>query len=117
MKSAQNIKLKQVARLLHLQSHTPIVLPQNLVIHVGKSNKQIPIDIDLSGFPNSDIVSRIHADIRREGNVFFVEDMGSANGTYINQTLLVPGHRYQLKEGDKLSLGKGELVTFIFGLF
>jgi pSer/pThr/pTyr-binding forkhead associated (FHA) protein len=117
LKSVQDTRRTPVARLLHLQTHTPIVLPQKELIHLGKPNKQIPIDIDLSAFPHSDIVSRIHADIWREEDVFFVEDMGSANGTYLNHTLLVPGHRYKLNANDKIALGKAELVTFIFGLF
>ncbi len=107
-----------VAKLLHLQSHMPIELKPTLsVIHIGKPNNQVAPDIDVSGFPNSDFVSRIHADIRKEDNAYFIEDVGSANGTYLNHTLLFPGHRYRLGAGDRISLGKGDLVTFIFGLF
>jgi zinc-ribbon domain len=49
------------ARLLHLQTNVEIELSPGLpVIHIGKPNDRIPPDIDVSGFPNSDIVSRIH---------------------------------------------------------
>ncbi|MEA5535340.1 FHA domain-containing protein [Crocosphaera sp. XPORK-15E] len=105
------------ASLLHLQTQTQLELPQGLeVIHLGKPNEQIPPDLDVSGFPDSDVVSRIHADIRVEGDIFYIEDVGSANGTYINHTALPPGNRHRLRPGDRISLGKGDLVTFIFQL-
>jgi len=105
----------QSVYLLHLQTNTKIELPQHLlVLHVGKPNDQIPPDIDVSGFPNSDIVSRIHADIRVEGDAYYIEDVGSSNGTYINHTPLLPGNRHRLRMGDRISLGKGDQMTFLF---
>jgi pSer/pThr/pTyr-binding forkhead associated (FHA) protein len=110
--------LQQVtARLLHIQTDREIELPQNLsVIHMGKPNDRIPPDVDVSGFPNSEIVSRIHADIRVEGDAHYIEDVGSSNGTYINNLPLLPGNRHRLRPGDRISLGKGDMVTFLFQL-
>lgn len=103
------------AQFLHLQTNTVMELPSNLsVIHVGKPNDQIPPDLDVSGFPNSDIVSRIHADIRVEGDAYYIEDVGSSNGTYVNHTPLSKGNRHRLRAGDRISLGKGDQVTFLF---
>ncbi|HBE21774.1 MAG TPA: peptide-binding protein [Cyanobacteria bacterium UBA11149] len=105
----------QSAILLHLQTNTQIELPVNLsVIHIGKPNDRIPPDVDVSGFPHSDIVSRIHADIRVEGDAYYIEDVGSANGTYINHNPLASGNRHKLRHGDRISLGRGDLVTFLF---
>ncbi|HEY9606345.1 MAG TPA: FHA domain-containing protein [Allocoleopsis sp.] len=105
----------QLASLLHLQTNTQIELPANLsVIHIGKPNDQIPPDIDVSGFPHSEIVSRVHADIRVEGDTYYIEDVGSSNGTYINHTPLSRGNRHRLRPGDRISLGKGDQVTFLF---
>ncbi|MEL7078776.1 MAG: FHA domain-containing protein [Cyanobacteria bacterium J06648_1] len=107
----------QKATLLHLQSNTTIEIPDDLdVVHFGKPNGQIPPDIDVSGFPDSEVVSRVHADIRIEGDVYYVEDTGSSNGTYINHSPLQKGNRHRLRPGDRLALGKGDLVTFIFQL-
>ncbi|MDJ0694065.1 MAG: FHA domain-containing protein [Mastigocoleus sp. MO_167.B18] len=113
---AARTQLQQVCgRLVHLQSDREIELPQNLsVIHIGKPNDRIPPDIDVSGFPNSEIVSRIHSDIRVEGDAYYIEDVGSSNGTYINNLPLLPGNRHRLRPGDRVSLGKGDLVTFLF---
>lgn len=107
----------QTASLLHLQTNTSLEIPPGLsVVHLGKPNDRIPPDIDLSGFPDSDVVSRVHADIRLEGDTYYIEDVDSANGTYINHTPLLPGNRHRLRSGDRLALGKGDLMTFIFQL-
>jgi pSer/pThr/pTyr-binding forkhead associated (FHA) protein len=109
---------QNVFRLIHTRTRTSIVLPINIpVIHIGKGNDRMPIDVDLSCFPNSDTVSRLQAEIRREGNIYFIEDMRSAHGTYLNQKRLALGHRYRLNSGDQIAFGKGDLVTFVFGFF
>lgn len=106
---------QQTAQLLHTQTDTLIELPYNLsMIHIGKPNDRIPPDVDVAGFPNSEIVSRIHADIRVEGDAYYIEDVGSANGTYINSKPLSAGDRHRLRAGDRIALGKGNLVTFLF---
>lgn len=105
----------QTASLVHIQTDTLLELPQQLnVIHMGKPNDRIPPDIDVSGFPDSEIVSRIHADIRVEADAYYIEDVGSSNGTYINNLPLLPGNRHRLRKGDRIALGKGDKVSFIF---
>ena len=107
----------QIAHFLHEQTNTILEIPQNLaVIHIGKPNEKIPPDLDVSAFPNSEIVSRIHADLRVEGGKFYIEDLGSANGTYINYVPLLPGNRHLLRPGDRVALGKEDKVTFLFQL-
>ena len=103
------------AQLLHVQTNAAIELPNQLtIIHLGKPNDRIPPTIDVSGFPNSEIVSRVHASIRVEGDIYYIEDVGSSNGTYVNNMPLPPGNRHRLRAGDRIALGKGDKVTFIF---
>ena len=105
----------QTCSLLHVQSNTSVEIPSNLdVVHIGKPNGQIPPDIDVAGFPDSEVVSRVHADLRIEGDAYYIEDVGSSNGTYVNHAPLFPGNRHRLRAGDRIGLGKGDLVTFIF---
>jgi ribosomal protein L40E len=106
---------QQAAKLLHLQTSRVIDLPQGLsVIHLGKPNDRIPPDIDVSGFPDAEIVSRIHADIRVEGDAYYIEDVGSSNGTYVNNAPIPVGSRYRLRPGDRIALGKGDKMSFLF---
>ncbi len=108
---------QQTARLIHVQTNVTIELPQGLsVIHLGKPNERVPPDIDVSGFPDSEVVSRVHADIRVEADAFYIEDVGSSNGTYINNVPLPMGNRHRLRAGDRIALGKGDKVSFLFQL-
>lgn len=114
---ATRVQTGQLPKLLHVQTNAEIDLPPNLsVIHIGKPNERIPPDIDVSLFPNSDLVSRVHANILVSGNNYSIEDLGSANGTYLNHTLLAPFTRYDLKLGDRIDFGKENKVTFLFQL-
>ncbi|WP_254564515.1 FHA domain-containing protein [Oscillatoria sp. HE19RPO] len=115
--SATQLQAMPQARLFHVQTNTPVELPATLsVVHIGKPNDLVPPDVDVSGFPHSEVVSRIHADIRVEGTNFFLEDVGSSNGTYVNNLPLPKGNRQLLRAGDRIALGKGDMVTFIFQL-
>lgn len=103
------------AKLLHIQTNAPLELPSTLsVIHIGKPNDRVPPDIDVAGFPDSEIVSRVHANIRVEGDSYYLEDVGSSNGTYVNNMPLSVGNRHRLRAGDRISLGKGDKVSFLF---
>lgn len=48
-------------------------------------------------------VSRQHATIRREGGHFWLVDLGSANGTYVNDTALTSAR--VLRDGDRIQFG------------
>ena len=103
------------ARLRQVQTDTIIEIPRQLsIVRIGKPNEQTPPDIDVSGFPNSEVVSRTHANLRVEGDVYYIEDVGSSNGTYINGLPLATGNRHRLRPGDRIALGKGDKVSFIF---
>ncbi|MBD1804061.1 FHA domain-containing protein [Microcoleus sp. FACHB-SPT15] len=108
-------KAKPKLRLFHVQTTTLLEIPQQLSrIRIGKPNTNWLPDIDLSNFPNSDIVSRSHLEIRLEDNNYYIEDLGSANGTYLNGSLLRPFTPCQLRVGDKIDLGKDERFTLLF---
>lgn len=101
--------------LFHVQSNTSFGFPPNsAVIRIGKPNDQSPPDIDISSLPDVEVVSRIHAQIRVEGSNYFIEDLGSSNGTFLNNIKLEARTPYPLKPGDKIDLGQGAKVTFIF---
>lgn len=103
------------ARLLHIQTNTIVELPHTLSsIHLGKPNDRCPPDIDVSGFPNAEVVSRVHASLRVRDGEYYLEDNGSANGTYINQRLLPKGDLHRMESGDRISLGKHDLMSFLF---
>lgn len=80
-------------------------------------------DDDIDGHPDIDLepydaymkgVSREHAVIVAGNNRVAVQDLGSANGTFLNNGRLEPGAQYRLHHGDRLALGELELqVLFV----
>ena len=106
------------AYLIHVQTARQIELPQNIsIICIGRPNTSRSPDVDVSDFPNSEVVSRFHAVIYVEADRFYIEDVGSTNGTYINNLLLSPGERSRIEPGNYISLGKKDLVKFLFKVF
>jgi pSer/pThr/pTyr-binding forkhead associated (FHA) protein len=66
-----------------------------------------PPDVDLSADDAfSSGVSRRHATIRRSGNGIMLQDLDSANGTYVNGKRLSPHQEEPLTNGDVIALGR-----------
>lgn len=64
-------------------------------------------DIDLDTHDDDAKVSRRHARIRRNNGSYFIEDLGSTNGTYVNRgRRLLPGNTQILNDGDEVIVGK-----------
>lgn len=101
--------------LFHVQTDTSFSLPPNFtVIRLGKPKDQFIPDIDVSDLPHANFVSRRHAEIHEEDGSFYLVDLGSSNGTYLNNVKLTPKQRHPLQLGDKIDLGHGGTVTFLF---
>ena len=64
-------------------------------------------DVDLDADDPEAKVSRRHARILRRGEQYFIEDLGSTNGTFVNRgRRLLPGDRQPLRDGDEVIVGK-----------
>lgn len=100
--------------LVHLQTQIAFVLPsERALTRIGKHHNQQSVDIDLSGLPDADIVSRLHVQIYCDGTNYFIEDLGSSNGSFLNGKRLQPGQSYPLSLSDRLDLGQGGKVSFV----
>jgi serine/threonine-protein kinase len=83
---------------------------------VGRTDPQSNIfpDVDLSRFDPETKISRRHARVWREGDTFLVEDLGSVNGTVVNDAVrLGPRQPRPLANGDRLRLGETTLHFLI----
>src|ERR671934_2865211 len=52
--------------------------------------------------------SRVHAEVRREGDQYFLQDLGSANGTYYNGARL--DQTVPLTSGGRVQIGETEII-------
>ena len=101
--------------LLHIQTNKVFaLLPNRSIFIIGKPDGEKPIDIDVSVLPNSDVVSRNHAQIWINNDEYHISDMGSSNGTFVNGVKLQPKIFCPLNSGGTISLGQGDKITFMF---
>ena len=91
-----------------------------VVVQGAKAGARYALDTDivtLGRHPRSDIfldditVSRRHAEVRRDGARYWVRDVGSLNGTYLNGERIDDS---EMTDGNELQVGKFKLV-FVHG--
>jgi serine/threonine-protein kinase len=98
-----------VAGTTELDASFNLQRDSNLVGRTDPLSNIFP-DVDLSRFDPHTKVSRRHARIWREGEVYKVEDLGSVNGTVINDIIrLEPREPRPLDSGDRIKVGETTL--------
>jgi hypothetical protein len=90
----------------------PQVVPlRNTSILIGRASRSrnITPDIDLSSDTG---ISRRHAQLTTDGSRWWVEDLGSSNGTYVGgaldalpKTPVAAGQKQEVRTGDRIYLG------------
>ncbi|HEY1330200.1 MAG TPA: DUF3662 and FHA domain-containing protein [Actinomycetota bacterium] len=84
------------------------------LVRVDASGAGRPVELSkartvIGRLPESDVVvddpgaSRRHAEVRREHGEFVVADLGSTNGTMVNES---PVGEHVLQDGDRITIGK-----------
>jgi pSer/pThr/pTyr-binding forkhead associated (FHA) protein len=116
MQNKNNVQTTNLdLELFHIQSQKSFnLLPNFSVVRIGKPKEKYIPEVNVSDLPNANYVSRLHAEIQAEKNAYYLIDLGSANGTYLNNIKLEPKKRYPLNLGDKIDLSQGGKVTFLF---
>ena len=56
------------------------------------------------------LVSRHHALVQKIRDDYFVKDLDSTNGTFVNETAVPKGKYARLRRGDVLRIGRTELM-------
>lgn len=82
-------------------------LPLQRRVMLGRSSSPDSEMLDLTPFDAYRLgVSRQHCMLERRNSRLILIDLGSANGTYLNGTLITPGQGRQVAHGDTLMLGQ-----------
>jgi ABC transport system ATP-binding/permease protein len=89
--------------LMRRGEETLAVAPPGDTITIGRAP-------DNSLVLNEGQVSRYHARIERSGHGFVLVDLGSANGTRLNERMLEPAAPMPLAEGDTIAIGSAMLI-------
>lgn len=99
-----------------LSTGREIQLPATAEVHIGRLDSSHGIFPDLDLTPDGGLeggVSRHHCKIHQRGSAYLVEDVGSANGTFLDGQRLTPYLPHVLKDGDELQLGRVKLKVII----
>jgi hypothetical protein len=81
---------------------------------IGRADEK-PVDIDLEDQEPPERVwcSRQHACISFENNELCLEDLNSANGTYVNRTRIYPGQKRPLAVNDIIQIGNVQMKVVV----
>ena len=81
---------------------------------IGRADEK-PVDIDLDDQEAPDRVwsSRQHALITFEGGKVVIEDLNSANGTFVNRARIYPGQKRDLAVGDVVHIGTVQMKVIV----
>ena len=98
-KRLQNLKKTEGLSLSYRGQAVPIVSQ----ITIGRDRKcNITIDDRLA--------SRNHAIVQKIKQAYFIKDLDSTNGTYVNESPVPKGKFIKLKRGDVVRIGRTELI-------
>ena len=61
--------------------------------------------------PDDRRVGRVHCRIYRSAGRFFLQDLGSVNGTFINGERMIPERRYELTDGSSICIAGTEFAV------
>ncbi len=94
---------------LEIEGHS-ISMPVKDIIVLGRTSEDPDDpqpDIDLSPYgAHKNGVSRRHVQIRHQGFMTYVTDLGSSNGSWLNGQRLTKNRERLLRSGDELWLGR-----------
>lgn len=103
--SVENVAVGQNTFLISSNGVRFLLNKPVMIIGRPDPKSDIVIDVDLSPLDEKKVVSRKHAVIRQEGQNIILVDARSRNGTWINETRLVPGEPCTLHSNDCVTFG------------
>lgn len=104
------------AKLVLASTGEEIELPNKDEVIIGREDPVSAVfpDIDTAAIGGEeDGVSRRHAKITRDGDIYFVQDLNSVNYTFVNKTKVEPDEPVELNNGDELMLGRMKFTVHL----
>ena len=92
-------------------AHIPLVDQPALLLGRLDEISGIYPDVDLTPHGGDEAgVSRRHAQLLHEGSAWYVLDLDSTNGTFLNGVELAPKTRSLLSDGDQVTMGELQII-------
>lgn len=111
-----NIRVNH-ALLFYIENETePIIFVDKDEINVGRQDDKgrITPELDLGLYDGADLgVSRLHAKIIRENDLYLIQDLHSTNHTWLNGHKLVPYQYVAINDGSIVQFGRLAMTVFI----
>ncbi len=90
----------------------PIQLQETVIGRSHPRDATVPdVDLFALGLEDARTASRRHCRVFWRDGSYFLEDLGSMNGTMLNEQTVEPGQHLELKDGDRITAGR---VTLLF---
>ena len=95
-----NGSIKLVA--MNAPSHFELVIDRDDAV-IGKKQELVDMVI-----PFNRMISRKHCRITNRTGIYYINDEGSANGTFVNGVRLNPGQKAQINRGDIIRMADSD---------
>lgn len=100
------------AKIFITDKNATVQIPEQDSIVIGRTHRNIIADLDLGPYGAAQVgISRRHALLTRNGDQWLIDDLGSLNGTFVNEVPVKSGHPVPLKNGDLIRCSH---MSFIF---
>lgn len=102
--NASNLNLPYLKRMLGNSIETIVI--EQLPFMMGRLEGQVDYCV------NNPAIGKLHAEITKRSESYFISDMNSRNGTIINGVRIEPTNEKNIKDGDRITLGNEDFIFY-----
>ncbi len=93
----EELRNPEICILKSFQGAYPDIMIEHYPFFIGKFRNNVDYCIE------KDVISRYHAKVTQEGEDYFLTDLNSTNGTYLNGEMLLTYQKKEVKFGDEIT--------------
>lgn len=101
--------------LINLEDGQPVAIQEENAFILGRASAEIETQeplVDLTSLGMDYGISRVHALIHQTGDGYQITDLGSSNGTWLENDRLIPKKPYDIDSGDRVRMGRLNVLVF-----
>ena len=101
--------------LINLEDGQPVAMQEEKAFILGRVSAEIETPeplVDLTSLGIDYGISRVHALIRQTKKGYQITDLDSSNGTWLENDRLVPQKPYDVDSGDRIRIGRLNVLIF-----